>query len=202
MINDDFTPAAAEWGLGLRQGLVVLVAHNPAWKKAFDVEAETIRSALGDWLIDVQHIGSTAVPTIRSKPILDIMVGIADFDQGPLLEPAMAEIGYDFAAHAGVPNDHIFGKGLARTHLVHVVEHNGAVWHHNLRFRDRLLADPDLAAAYDLLKGSLASQFGNSRAAYTEASSNLSTAWLHRSLPWERVTFHGSRLSVPVGDFG
>ncbi len=158
-----------DFGLGLRQGTVLLVPHNPAWKTAFEIEAERIRLVLGNGQVDIQHIGSTSIPGIKSKPILDLMVGVEDLQMGPLLEPAMASIGYDFARHAGVPDDHVFGKGIERTHLVHVVEFNGPIWHHNLRFRDRLKASPELARHYDELKDQLAVRFSQDRAAYTAA---------------------------------
>ena len=159
----------SDWGLGLRKGTVALVDHNPAWQLAFEIEAARIRAALGPAMIDIQHFGSTAIPDIRAKPILDLMLGIADFDQGPLLEPALAQLGYVYVPHAGVPNDHVFGKGLNRTHLLHVVEHGGPDWNHKLRFRDRLRADPTLAGAYESLKIGLAEEFADNRAAYTAA---------------------------------
>ncbi len=143
------------WGLGLRSRTVRLVDHNPAWQQAFAVEASHIRAALGEVVIDLQHFGSTSIPTIRAKPILDLMLGIADFDQGPSLAPALARLGYEYVPHAGVPN-HVFGKGVDRTHLLHVVAHDSPKWHRNLRFRDRMLADPRLAQAYEDLKARLA----------------------------------------------
>jgi len=165
----DNANSASSFGLGLRQGVVTLVDHNPAWGQAFQLEAERLRAALGPAVLDIQHIGSTAIPAIQAKPILDLMLGIADFDRGPLLEPALAQLGYDYARNAGLPYDHVFGKGVARTHLLHVVEHDGAQWHHKLRFRDRLLADPALALAYQALKIRLAQEFADSRAGYTAA---------------------------------
>lgn len=158
-----------QWGLGLRKGTVLLVDHNPAWDDAFAAEATRIRQALGPVVIDLQHFGSTSIPTIRAKPILDLLLGIADFEQGPLLAPALANIGYDYVPHAGVPDDHIFGKGVDRTHLLHVVAHDGPKWHRNLRFRDRMLADPALARDYEALKARLAMEFADNRAAYTDA---------------------------------
>lgn len=169
MSSDRHQSSCNDFGLGLRQGAVLLVPYNPAWETAFDMEAQAIRSALGANLIDIQHIGSSSIPGIKSKPILDVMVGIENLDTGPLLEPAMASIGYDFARHAGVPNDHVFGKGVERTHLVHVVQFGGSTWHHNLRFRDRLRADPSLAREYGDLKERLSTQFAQDRAAYTAA---------------------------------
>jgi GrpB-like predicted nucleotidyltransferase (UPF0157 family) len=159
-------------GLGLRKGTVLLVDHNPAWHQVFAVEATHIRAALGPTVIDLQHFGSTSIPTIRAKPILDIMLGIADFDRGPLLAPALAAIGYEYVANAGVPN-HVFGKGQPRTHLLHVVAHNGPKWQRNIRFRDRLIADPALAKAYEALKDRLAVEFADNRARYTDAKQDF-----------------------------
>lgn len=158
-----------QWGLGLRKGTVLLVDHNPAWSQAFTAEAARIRAALGPMVIDLQHFGSTSIPTIRAKPILDLLLGIADFDRGPLLAPALAAIGYDYVPHAGVPNDHIFGKGADRTHLLHVVAYDGPNWRRNIRFRDRLLANPALAQSYETLKDHLAVEFADNRPAYTDA---------------------------------
>jgi GrpB-like predicted nucleotidyltransferase (UPF0157 family) len=169
MSNQDQPSETESYGLGLKSGAVVLLAHNPAWNAAYEIEAAAIRAALADRQLGVQHVGSTSIPNIRAKPILDIMVGIANFDQGPLLEPALASIGYDFARNVGIPDDHVFGKGIDRTHLVHVVEYKGAKWHRYLRFRDRLVADPALALEYDKLKGNLATQFNEDRASYTAA---------------------------------
>ena len=76
-------------------------------------------------------------------------------------------VGYDYAAHAGVPDHHIFGKGAAPTHLAHFVEHEGQSWGECLLFRDRLRADAELARAYESLKVELAARHPQDRAAYT-----------------------------------
>jgi GrpB-like predicted nucleotidyltransferase (UPF0157 family) len=161
-------PETTRFGLGLVQGAVELVPHNPEWRRA-----DTIRAALGNVLIDIEHIGSTSIPGIRSKPILDLMIGIGNLVAGPSLEPRMAAIGYDFAPNAGVPNDNVFGKGVARTHLAHVVEFDGPTWRHNLVFRDRLRASTGLAQQYDTLKEELAVRFSNDRASYTSAKKSF-----------------------------
>ncbi len=81
----------------------------------------------------------------------------------------MRSLGYDYVGTDMVPDDHLFGLGEARTHLVHAVEHCGYHWQRNLRFRDRLWADPALAVAYEKLKVGLAERFADSRASYTAA---------------------------------
>lgn len=97
------------------------------------------------------------------------MVGPERFEHGaPLVEP-LERLGYDYVGIEMVPNDHLSGKGVARTHLLHAVEHNGHHWHRNLRFRDRLRLDPAFAAACEHLKIKLAERFADSRADYTAA---------------------------------
>ena len=159
--------------LGLAQGIVTLADADPLWVAAYESEAVAIRSALASVALDIQHIGSTAVPGIKAKPIIDIMVGVRRLDDGLACIDPMAGIGYDYAGAELVPDDHIFGKGVARTHLVHVVAHGGHHWTRNLRFRDALRTDPTLTRAYEDLKVGLAAKFADRRAAYTAAKKDF-----------------------------
>jgi GrpB-like predicted nucleotidyltransferase (UPF0157 family) len=148
---------------------VQLTSWTPRWQALFEEEAVRLGQALGPLALGLEHYGSTSVPGILAKPILDILVG------GPApLKPnrfvaALAPLGYEFAPEAGVPDHLVFGRGRLRTHLVHVVEHQGAAWVRALRFRDRLRADPALAKAYADLKTTLAQRHPSDRASYTAA---------------------------------
>jgi GrpB-like predicted nucleotidyltransferase (UPF0157 family) len=160
------------FGLGLKNLTVALAVPNALWHDAYEVEAEAIREALGDMAIDIQHVGSTAIPNIKAKPIIDIMVGIKYFADGLSCVGAMESIGYDYAGTDIVPDDHIFGRGIegdTRTHLVHVVEYRGSNWNRMLAFRDALRANPELARAYEELKVGLADAHAGSRAEYTKS---------------------------------
>jgi GrpB-like predicted nucleotidyltransferase (UPF0157 family) len=171
----------ASFGLGLQQTKVSLVEPNALWERAYAHEAAAIREALGDMAIDIQHVGSTAIPGIKAKPIIDILVGIKHFDDGPLCIGPMEKIGYEYAGSDIVPDDHIFGRGNAsdsRTHLVHVVEHLGNNWNRMLIFRDALRNDAGLARAYEQLKVGLAGEHAESRAAYTKAKGEFIDAVL------------------------
>ena len=77
------------------------------------------------------------------------------------------------AAHAGLANAYVFGKGVARKHLLHVVEYDGAEWTNHLRFRDRLRNDRELAKEYERLKEELSRKFSENRAEYTRAKSSF-----------------------------
>lgn len=155
--------------LGLVHGKVALADSDARWAELFRVEEQRLRRAIGHLVVDIQHFGSTAIPGIKAKPILDILVGLPAFDDGALLVEPMTGLGYDYVGTEMVPNDHLFGLGAPRTHLVHAVVHLGHHWTRNLRFRDRMRADTALAAAYEALKVELAARFSDSRAEYTAA---------------------------------
>ena len=127
----------------------------------------------GHIIIDLQHIGSTAIPGIKAKPILDMMAGVAQLEKAPLCKALLEAIGYDYIAHAGIANDFVFGKGVARTHYLHVVEYGGAKWTNHLYFRDRLRNDPELAQAYERLKEELSRKGNDNRAKYHDAKSKF-----------------------------
>lgn len=160
------------FGLGVKHKLVTLAEPNARWQEAYATEEATIRGALGDLALDIQHFGSTSIPTIKAKPVIDIAVGVKHFEDGFSCIKPMEEIGYDYAGNDIVPDDHIFGRGIkgeTRTHLVHIVEHGGAHWTRFILFRDRLRTNSALAQAYEALKINLAKEYADNRAAYTEA---------------------------------
>jgi GrpB-like predicted nucleotidyltransferase (UPF0157 family) len=161
-VTDDALP-------GVRHGVVQLSTWTPRWQTLFEDEAKRLRSALGPLVLGLEHYGSTSVPGLLAKPILDILVG-----GPPLLDPApyvatLVPLGYEYAPWAGVPEHLVFGRGRGRTHLVHVVEHGGSAWQRALRFRDLLRANGTLAAAYADLKAALARRYPTDRASYTAA---------------------------------
>jgi GrpB-like predicted nucleotidyltransferase (UPF0157 family) len=157
--------------LGLEKGAVRLVDPDPRWEALFRVEAERIAHALGPLARAIEHYGSTSIPGLAAKPILDLLVGTDRFgDPGPFaarLEP----LGYEYAPWAGVPGHQVFGRGQPRTHLLHLVQFDGPSWHEALRFRDRLRADAKLRDAYATLKRELAARFPADRPRYTAEKS-------------------------------
>ena len=137
--------------LGLKHGTNALVDYDPGWADAFDEERERLAAALVGVALGIEHYGSTAVPGMRAKPILDILVGVAPLSNWQLCHDPLLALGYDYAERAGVPGHYVFGRGrdmTERTHLVHVVEHQGQSWRSNLALRDALRNDADLRRAY------------------------------------------------------
>jgi GrpB-like predicted nucleotidyltransferase (UPF0157 family) len=152
---------------GLPPGKVFLRPHDGRWAALFAEEAAVITEALGGAVLAIEHYGSTSIPGIDAKPVIDLLVGLQTLDEALAHRPALEALGYDYASHAGVPGHHVFGKGVARTHLAHFVEYDGAEWRRCLAFRDALRAAPARAAAYEALKRDLAARHPDDRAAYT-----------------------------------
>lgn len=163
------------YGLGLEQDVNRLVAYNPLWPQAYAEEVARIRPALGALALAIEHEGSTSVPGLSAKPIIDIQVGVAHIDEGLRFIEPLAGLGYDYAGDQGIPEHHIFGRGVVRTHLVHIAVFESEAWFRTLRFRDRLRADPELRATYQALKLDLAAG-AVTRAEYTAGK----TAFIER----------------------
>jgi len=114
------------------------------------------------------HIGSTSVPGMIAKPILDIMIEVNKTDDATLLIPFLNEIGYTFFGECGRPGRLFFVKGKPNncTHHLHVVEKGSIYWKNNLRFKELLIQKPDLAAAYAIVKVNLARKYPYNREEY------------------------------------
>lgn len=166
------------YGLGLDRTVNRLAAPHPQWAQAFEEEAAHIRAAVGPDVLALEHYGSTSVPGLAAKPIIDLLIGVADLAVADRHAPAMIALGYDDAGDGGVPGHRIFGKGAPRTHLAHFVVYEGPEWTATLRFRDLLRADEDLRRAYEQLKTRLVTEHPRDRAAYTAGKAEFILAAL------------------------
>ncbi len=155
--------------IGLRQGYVRLVPYDPGWRALFEDEKARICASLEEPSLDVQHVGSTAVPGIDAKPIIDMAIGVDD-PQGAeaAIRAALESIGWELRHEAILTGNRLFFvKGQPRTHHLHVVERDSDVWTDMLLFRNFLLEHPDVAAKYCSFKKELAEKFATNREAYT-----------------------------------
>jgi GrpB-like predicted nucleotidyltransferase (UPF0157 family) len=141
----------------------VIRPHDPRWKDLFAAEAELLRSCLGGAALDIQHIGSTAIPGIVAKPVIDVLVearSLEDIDAHAL---AMEEIGYEARGEYGIPGRRYFKKAARASGVgshVHVFAPGSEHIARHIRFRDLLLLRPDIAQEYSALKQSIASSTG------------------------------------------
>ena len=175
--------------LGLKANLNLLVAYDPLWPVAFEDEKVRLAKALGPVAKGIEHYGSTAVPGLCAKPILDIMVGISPLSEWERCKPALEALGYDYADGAGVPGHYIFGRGrdrTERTHLVHVVEYQGESWRGSLAFRDALRRDASLRESYAREKKRAATAAPGNRTAYNQQKGPFIAEFV-RKLPGDRT---------------
>ena len=155
--------------LGLKADLNLLVEYDPLWPAVFEEEKVRLARALGPLAKGIEHYGSTAVPGLCAKPILDIMIGISPLSEWDKCKPALEAMGYDYSEGAGVPGHYIFGRGrdrAERTHLVHVVEYQGESWRGSLAFRDALRLDAGLRDLYAQEKKRAAAAAPSNRSGY------------------------------------
>lgn len=162
--------------LGLKHNTNVLVDYDPEWPTEFERERERIAGVLGGLAKGIEHYGSTSVPGLPAKPILDIIVALDPFSDWEACHDPLISLGYDYAAHVNLPGHRIFGRGrdlTERTHLVHLVELGGYSWVSNLKFRDALRSDAGLRADYRALKEKAVSEAPDSRAQYNVLKSRF-----------------------------
>jgi GrpB-like predicted nucleotidyltransferase (UPF0157 family) len=154
--------------LGLPPGENYLVPHDPEWAALFEDERAKLRAVLPAEAMDIQHVGSTAVPGIQAKPIIDIAIAARRYMMADEWQDRMASIGYDYPGDIGIPDHRIYGRDrLARIFLVHVVDADGMPWRGYIRFRDRLRSDRAMAMEYEALKLSAAREHPIGRDLYT-----------------------------------
>ncbi|WP_375498403.1 GrpB family protein [uncultured Nostoc sp.] len=156
---------------------VNIVEYDPRWQILFAEEAAYIWQALGNNLVvEIEHIGSTAVPGMAAKPVVDIMVGVRSLVNAKSTIPALESLGYVYWRENPDPGRMFFVKGMPpygkqRTHHVHIVEVNSEFWERRL-FCDYLRRHPEEAKRYETLKRDLAATFQSDREAYTNGKNN------------------------------
>ena len=156
-----------------REAPIEIVAPAPAWPARFELERQALTETLASWLTGpVEHIGSTAVPGLPAKAVIDIMAGVASLDASRPAIDAAAALGYRYYPYRP-DTEHWFCKPSAafRTHHLHLVPFGSEHWRGTLAFRDYLRTHPADAAEYAALKVQLALQFRDDREAYTQAKS-------------------------------
>lgn len=157
-----------------------LVPYDPSWPRRFEQERAALEEAIGAWAPGgIHHVGSTAVPGLDAKPIVDILVGVDSLDASRACFEPLARLEYVHAPYR--PEEmHWFCKPhpSRRTHHLHLVPTDSRRFRDELAFRDRLRASPEVAAEYAALKRDLAERFADDREAYTDAKGDFIRAAL------------------------
>ena len=150
---------------------VEIVSYDTAWPIRFTEEAAILGPALAAWILGpIEHIGSTAVPDLVAKPVIDIMVGVQDLDASRPAIAAAGELGYCYWPYQA-DLEHWFCKPSTerRTHHLHLIPVGTPQWIRPIAFRDYLRVHSDVREEYGTLKQRLAREHRLDREAYTEA---------------------------------
>ncbi|MBD2022086.1 GrpB family protein [Leptolyngbya sp. FACHB-36] len=166
---------------------VEVVPPNPQWRREFEHESQRVAEALGENVVAVHHIGSTAIPTIYAKPIVDMLVEVKDIAAVDVRNAAIATLGYEAVGEFGIPGRRYFRKHNAagvRTHHIHAFETGSPQVDRHLAFRDYMIAHPDDAQAYSTLKRELAKQYPSNIEAYMDGKDEFIKEMDRRATEW------------------
>ena len=156
--------------LGLPSRTVRIVPYDPAWPKLYADEVtrvEPILIAHGVSLV-LEHMGSTAIPGLAAKPVLDLLAGRRSEDHHAGVIAALEAAGYVYRGEQGITGRDFFRRGEPRQYHLHLTTIDSTFWRDHRLFRDYLRANPDALAAYAFLKQNLAAQFPRDREAYID----------------------------------
>ena len=174
---------------------IALVDYDPRWPELFAAEAARVRAALPTGLVTmIEHFGSTAVPGLPAKPVIDLLVGVRSVAEArEVAVPKLEALGYAFWGDNPNPGHLFFVLGLPphgpRTHHIHMVEpgtfrdpkNPAFLFWDRLRFRDYLRAHEGEARRYAALKHALAAQFPGDREAYTDGKADYVAAVMEKA---------------------
>jgi GrpB-like predicted nucleotidyltransferase (UPF0157 family) len=152
---------------------VVLAPYSPAWPAMFAAERSTLVELFPPSVFQIEHVGSTAVPGLAAKPIIDIMLGTSALGEVESKITQLLRLGYEYLPEyeQAIPNRRFFAKPKTQPRIfhLHAVIFGDEFWTSHVVFRDTLRANPQIAAEYDALKHALAAKFGDDREGYTDA---------------------------------
>ncbi len=171
-----------------RNRRIEIVPHDPGWAQAFEAEAARLREAFGEELLAIHHMGSTAVPGLPAKPIIDMLPEVRDIDAIDDLNDAMVALGYTPKGENGIPGRRFFSKdldGVRRFHL-HVFQTGDPEIARHLDFIDYLKAHPAAARAYANLKQRLAREHATDISRYTDGKGEFIRGIDDRANAWKK----------------
>jgi GrpB-like predicted nucleotidyltransferase (UPF0157 family) len=166
---------------------VEVVPHDPTWRGAFETESKQIALALMENVVAIHHIGSTAIPQIHAKPIIDMLVEVKDITKVDTQTSAMEALGYEAMGEFGISGRRFFRKGNEagiRTHHLHGFEVNSAQIERHLAFRDYMISHPEDAQQYSELKRELANKYHDNIQGYMDGKDAFIKAMDMKAAKW------------------
>lgn len=186
--------------LGLKKGILQLHPYSDKWPRLFAEAKQELQKAVGNFVLDIQHVGSTSIPGLIAKPILDIGIAVEDFDEARRCVEPLESLGYEYRGENGIPRRHYFNlrdpkdRGVT-LHHIHINEVGSHDWRAQIAFRDALRHCPNLRDAYATLKTDLLHSAAGSRLAYTNSKTGFITKVLLQQIPSMRPVV-GDEITV------
>ena len=155
--------------VGSERDIVRLIPYNSDWEQLFEDEKSRLIEVVGAYVLDIQHVGSTSIPGMIAKPIIDIAIAVQNFEDATVCIKPIEQLGYEYRGEFGIPRRHYFTKGDPRTHHIHMNEISSRDWLDQVTFRNYLIQHPGVAKEYAELKVKLAQSYPTNRQLYTES---------------------------------
>ena len=173
--------------IGLKRGTVTLYPHDSEWDICAAETIEILKNIWGDVACEICHVGSTSIPAICAKPIIDIAVGVRRLQDAEAMIKRMREHGFH-QKNVGHDRQVFFSAGDfendIRTHHIHVVEYEGMEWRNYLNFKAYLNHHPTVARQYESLKKELAAKCAADREVYTAGKAEFIQYTLRKAMVW------------------
>ncbi len=167
--------------------MIHVVSHDPAWAVKFEVEARRIAAAAGEAVVRIHHIGSTAIPRIMAKPVIDLLLEVSSLEAMDQKTPMLEALGYEALGEFGIPGRRYFRRDDSdgiRTHQAHAFEAGVPDVARHVAFRDYMRAHPLIAEEYGALKQRLALGHPHDMAAYIDGKDAFIKEHEKRALRW------------------
>lgn len=183
--------------IGMKPGRVVIRPSSSEWPLEFERVCRELKAALPSWILEIEHVGSTAVTGLDAKPIVDVLLGVPDLSEALELVPMLESLGFEHRERDDIPDRHYFPRsgGGVRMHHLSVAEPSSRHYRNSIVFRNALRANPELASRYSDLKHRLAEEVGEVRHAYLNGKTEFIRSVLKA---------HGGELGggYPIHDLG
>lgn len=163
----------------MSEELIELLPHDDAWAERFAIEKQKIVPIFNRYSCQIEHIGSTSVPHLPAKPIIDIAVKVESVEIVLELVAPLSEVSYDYQGEYGLPGRHFFTKGKPREFHLHIVDDGTDHWERWVNFRGILTTNEAIRKEYLELKADLAEKYRFQREKYTEGKTLFIDSVLH-----------------------
>ncbi|WP_366944818.1 GrpB family protein [Chamaesiphon sp. GL140_3_metabinner_50] len=169
---------------------VIVVPHDRNWQRVFLAESQHLTMALGENMVNIYHIGSTSIPTIYAKPIIDILIEVKDLAKVDERDREIGSLGYVGMGEHGIVGRRFFRKDNAeglRTHHIHTFETGSPQIDRHLAFRDYLISHPETALEYSELKQQLAQKYPNDIESYMDGKAEFISKIDKKAAQWQSL---------------